>query len=81
MDNIATDDDETYLLLLLADSSFPTGSFVASAGLESLVTHGFFGGSEDNLNNTVIFIRDSVATYARGALPLLRMFAMLSRRQ
>jgi urease accessory protein len=71
MDNIATDGDETYLLLLLADSNLPTGSFVASAGLESFVAHGFFDGSNDNLNNTVNFIRDSVATYARSALPFV----------
>jgi urease accessory protein len=71
MDNIGTGDDETYLLLLLADSNLPTGSFVASAGLESFGTHGFFSGSNDNLNNTVNFIRDSVATYARSALPFV----------
>ena len=71
MDNVATDGDETYLLLLLADSNLPTGSFVASAGLESFVAHGFFDGSNDNLNNTVNFIRDSVATYARSALPFV----------
>ncbi|KAF9782754.1 UreF-domain-containing protein [Thelephora terrestris] len=71
MDNIGTGDDETYLLLLLADSNLPTGSFVASAGLESFGTHGFCSGSNDNLNNTVNFIRDSVATYARSALPFV----------
>jgi urease accessory protein len=69
MENVATDDDETYLLLLLADGNLPTGSFVASSGLESFVTHGFFGGSTDNITNTMNFIRDSVATYSRSALP------------
>lgn len=71
MDNVAIDDDETYLLLLLADGNLPTGSFVASSGLESFATHGFFSGSADNLTNTVNFIRDSVGTYARSALPFV----------
>jgi len=71
MVDAAISDDEAYLLLLLADGNLPTGSFVASSGLESFVAHGFFGGSTDNLNNTVNFIRDSVATYARSALPFV----------
>jgi urease accessory protein len=71
MSDVATSDDETYLLLLLADGNLPTGSFIASSGLESFVTHGFFGGSTDNPNNTVNFIRDSLATYARSALPFV----------
>ena len=71
MDNVAIDGEETYLLLLLADGNLPTGSFVASSGLESFITHGFFGGSTDNLTNTMNFIRDSVATYARSALPFV----------
>lgn len=71
MDDAAAGDDGTYLLLLLADGNLPTGSFVASSGLESFVTHGFFGGSTDNLNNTVNFIRDSLATYSRSALPFV----------
>ena len=71
MENVAIDDDETYLLLLLADGNLPTGSFVASSGLESFVTHGFFGESADNLTNITNFIRDSVATYARSALPFV----------
>jgi urease accessory protein len=71
MDGPATGDDETYLLLLLADGNLPTGSFIASSGLESFVTHGFFGGSTDNVSSTVNFIRDSVATYARSALPFV----------
>lgn len=71
MDNVSVGDDETYLLLLLADGNLPTGSFVASSGLESSITHGFFGGSTDSLNSTVNFVRDSVATYARSALPFV----------
>lgn len=71
MDNVAIGDDEAYLLLLLADGNLPTGSFVASSGLESFVTHGFFGGPTDNLTNTMNFIRDGVATYARSALPFV----------
>ena len=71
MDDVAVGDDETYLLLLLADGNLPTGSFIASSGLESFVAHGFFGGSTDNLNDTVNFIRDSVASYARSALPFV----------
>jgi urease accessory protein len=71
MDNVAIDDEEAYLLLLLADGNLPTGSFVASSGLESFITHGFFSGSTDNLVHTMDFIRDSVATYARSALPFV----------
>jgi len=71
MDNVAIDDDQAYLLLLLADGNLPTGSFVASSGLESFIAHGFFSGSTDNLTNTMDFIRDSVATYARSALPFV----------
>lgn len=63
MDN----DDETYILLLLADSNLPTGSFVASAGLESYRTHGFL-----SKNSSIIdFIRDSLTTYAHTALPFV----------
>jgi urease accessory protein len=35
------DDDEAFLLLLLSDGNLPTGSFVASSGLEAYVKHGF----------------------------------------
>lgn len=66
MDN----DGETYLLLLLADGNLPTGSFVASSGLEAFATHGFFNKSDDQAN-TIDFVRDSVATYARSALPFV----------
>lgn len=73
-------DQEAYILLLLSDSNLPTGSFVASAGLESYVTHGFFSSSlsksegalpPDKMDYTVNFLRDSLATYARSALPFV----------
>ncbi|KAI0941345.1 hypothetical protein AcW1_004915 [Taiwanofungus camphoratus] len=69
-------DDEVYILLLLSDSNLPTGSFVASAGLESYATHGFFASSSlslsrDKLDATTEFVRDSLATYARSALPFV----------
>ncbi|KII95034.1 hypothetical protein PLICRDRAFT_48005 [Plicaturopsis crispa FD-325 SS-3] len=60
------DDDETYILLLLSDSNLPTGAFVASNGLESYVKHGFTAAQQDF---TTSFVRDSLATYARSALP------------
>ncbi|KAF5358920.1 hypothetical protein D9758_004864 [Tetrapyrgos nigripes] len=66
MDN---SDDETYLLLLLSDSNLPTGSFVASSGLESYITHAF--GSKDSYERTVSFMHDSLASYARSALPFV----------
>lgn len=59
------DDDETYLLLLLSDSNLPTGSFVASSGLESYIKHGFSSSSEPT---TLTFLRDSLASYARTTL-------------
>lgn len=61
-------DDETYILLLLSDSNLPTGSFVASSGLESYIKHGFGYGDS---NKTVTFIQDSIASYARSALPFV----------
>lgn len=71
-------DQEAYILLLLSDSNLPTGSFVASAGLESYVTHGFFstpasssGSPPDKMDYTVNFLRDSLATYANSALPFV----------
>lgn len=75
MDN----DHEAYILLLLSDSNLPTGSFVASAGLESYVTHGFFTDASspsvppppDNTDYTINFVRDSLSTYAHSALPFV----------
>ena len=72
-------DHEAYILLLLSDSNLPTGSFVASAGLESYVTHGFFSNLSssstpspaDKMDYTVNFLRDSLSTYARSALPFV----------
>ena len=80
------DDTEAYLLLVLSDSNLPTGSFVASAGLESTATHALFhaaslttstaaatgtgtGGSSSDI---LAFLRNSVDTYARSALPFAR---------
>ncbi|KAG7097313.1 hypothetical protein E1B28_004674 [Marasmius oreades] len=57
------DEDETYLLLLLADSNLPTGSFIASAGLESYLTHAF--------KSTISFVDDSISSYAKSALPFV----------
>lgn len=59
-------DDETYILLLLSDSNLPTGSFVASSGLESYVKHGFF--TSNSPDSATDFIQDSLSTYARSAL-------------
>lgn len=68
MDNEHDGDSETYILLLLSDSNLPTGSFVASSGLESYVTHGFLPTTLAP-PSTIAFIQDSLATYARSALP------------
>lgn len=65
-------DAETYILLLLADSNLPTGSFVASAGLESYIKHGFSATPTSSAaQSTIDFIRDSLASYARSALPFV----------
>ena len=63
-------DTETYILLLLADSNLPTGSFVASSGLESYFKHGFSSLSSTG-SATIDFIRDSLGSYARSALPFI----------
>jgi urease accessory protein len=55
--------DETYILLLLADSSLPTGSFVASSGFESYLKHGF--------TSTIDFVRDGLQNYAHTSLPFV----------
>ena len=62
-------DDEAYLLLLLADSNLPTGSFVASSGLESYIKHGFSSLTPDP--TTLTFLRDSLQSYARSSLPFV----------
>ncbi|KAG0709898.1 hypothetical protein DFH29DRAFT_20303 [Suillus ampliporus] len=74
-----TNFDETYVLLLLADSNLPTGSFVASSGFESYGTHGFLslasassvGKGGTMTAGTIAFIEDSLHTYARSALPFV----------
>ncbi|KAI0796990.1 UreF-domain-containing protein [Abortiporus biennis] len=72
MDN----DEEAYILLLLSDGNLPTGSFVASAGLESYATHGFLSPlpeqkGKDKVACLVDFIRNSLSTYARNSLPFV----------
>lgn len=60
-------DDETYVQLLLADSNLPTGSFVASSGLESFSTHGLLPPSKTD--GTLAFVQDSLHNHAHSALP------------
>lgn len=60
---ITTMDTESYLVVLLADSNLPTGAFVASAGLESYIKHGF--------SSVTSFVQESLSTYARSALPFV----------
>lgn len=60
--------DETFILLLLSDSNLPTGSFVASAGLESYSKHGLSHGESDKI---MTFIRSSLNSYAHTALPFV----------
>ncbi|KAH9482521.1 putative urease accessory protein UreF-like [Psilocybe cubensis] len=62
---------ETYILLLLSDSNLPTGAFVASSGLESYVKHGFPSPASSPESATIDFVRDSLASYARTALPFV----------
>ncbi|KAJ3481362.1 hypothetical protein NLI96_g7710 [Meripilus lineatus] len=68
------DFDETYILLLLSDSNLPTGSFVASSGLESYATHGFLSPQDQNASKDKLlldFIRDSISAYGHSALPFV----------
>lgn len=60
---------DEYLLLLLADSNLPTGSFVASSGLESYNTHGFL--APPHRTALLGFIHDSLHSYAHTALPVV----------
>src|SRR5882762_3081287 len=73
MINDSDDDESTYIQFLLTDSNLPTGSFVASSGLESFVKHGFFQSQSlsQNPTSTINFIQDNLATYARSALPFV----------
>ncbi|KAI9434451.1 hypothetical protein H4582DRAFT_1818617 [Lactarius indigo] len=66
------DDKESYLLLLLSDANLPTGSFVASAGLESTAAHALFRVPGPPGSDILAFLRSSVDTYARSALPFTR---------
>lgn len=65
------DDDETFILLVLSDSNLPTGSFVASSGLESYFKHGFASLFPSSEHTLVSYIRQSLPTYARSALPFV----------
>ncbi|EIM87916.1 uncharacterized protein STEHIDRAFT_54777 [Stereum hirsutum FP-91666 SS1] len=77
-------DTESYLLLLLSDGNLPTGSFVASSGLESLFAHalatphpptngpGMTKAHSDPLLAITSSIRDSLSSYARSAIPFVR---------
>ncbi|KAI0321978.1 hypothetical protein OF83DRAFT_1050246 [Amylostereum chailletii] len=77
---MANFDTESYLLLLLSDANLPTGSFVASSGLESCVAHSLFHAStsfpisksKHAMDASIAFVRDSVATYASSAIPFAR---------
>ncbi|KAF8138346.1 hypothetical protein EV363DRAFT_1313719, partial [Boletus edulis] len=60
---------DEYVLLLLADSNLPTGSFVASSGLESYNTHGFL--AHPHSASLLAFIHDSLHSYAHSALPVV----------
>lgn len=62
-------EEETYLLLLLADSNLPTGAFVASSGLESYIKHGFSSSPEPT---TLTFLKNSLASYARTSLAFVK---------
>jgi urease accessory protein len=68
------DEKEAYLLLILSDANLPTGSFVASAGLESTAAHALFHLPTSNPAGSDIFafLGNSVDTYARSALPFAR---------
>lgn len=67
-------DTEQYILLLLSDGNLPTGSFVASSGLESYAKHGFSLSSitsNSSAEKTMDFVRYSLESYSRSALPFV----------
>jgi urease accessory protein len=68
------DEKEAYLLLILSDANLPTGSFVASAGLESTAAHALFRlpAASPAGSDTLAFLHNAVDTYARSALPFAR---------
>ncbi|EJU06583.1 urease accessory protein UreF [Dacryopinax primogenitus] len=61
----------SYILILLADSNLPTGSFVASSGLESYFKHGF-GSPSSGIEATLEFVQNSLESYARSASGFVR---------
>ncbi len=67
MDN----DTEQYLLLLLADSNLPTGSFIASSGFESYLKHGFASQSKNLSEATMLFVKNSLHATAHMNLPFV----------
>jgi urease accessory protein len=75
---MSQDDNETYLLLVLSDANLPTGSFVASSGLESTAAHALLHRDPPTGNpsgagaDILAFLHNSVETYARSALPFAR---------
>ena len=62
MENTA---EEAYLLLLLSDTNLPTGSFVASSGLESFIAHGFMSSTLNPENRTPFIQEDNAPSPAR----------------
>lgn len=62
-------DDETYILLLLTDSNLPTGSFVASSGLESFSTHGLLSLAPSKSDGALAFVQDNLHNHAHSTLP------------
>ena len=66
------DDQEAYLLLILSDANLPTGSFVASSGLESTAAHALFNVPGPAGSDIIAFLSNTVETYARSALPFAR---------
>lgn len=64
---------KTKVDLFIYLGNLPTGAFVASAGLESYIKHGHPPGVSSTLPMSMInFMRDSVQSYARSALPFAR---------
>lgn len=59
------DDAEQFIVLLLSDGNLPTGSFVASSGLESYAKHGF---RADSSESVLDFVRYNLDSYANSAL-------------
>lgn len=62
------DDAEQFIVLLLSDGNLPTGSFVASSGLESYAKHGF---QADSSESVLDFVRYNLDSYAHSALAFM----------